>query len=372
MNHGNRQFSSPGDNLIELEGVTKIYQTAAGGYTALKGIDLTLIQGELVGIIGRSGSGKSTLINMITGIDRPTSGEVYVGDTPVHKLSENQMARWRGRNLGIVFQFFQLLPNLSVLDNVRIPMDFCSTFPARHRRQRAMDLLAMVDMAEHAHKLPSALSGGQQQRVAIARALANDPPLIIADEPTGNLDSKTADSVFNLFETLTKEGKTVVMVTHDGGLAQRVNRTVIIADGEVVNEYVVKALPSLSPNLMLEISHKAQPVHFSPGETIIRYGEPSDHFYIVTDGLAEVTLKRPNGSDVVVDRMTSGQYFGEVSLLNNCHTIASVRAMSETPLSTLALDRQTFDGLVAEHSLFKEVIQSVVAARLEHNRALSN
>ncbi|HSQ16815.1 MAG TPA: ABC transporter ATP-binding protein [Anaerolineales bacterium] len=185
--------------LIELHQVERIFQSAAGEYRALKGIDLEIGRGEFVGIIGRSGSGKSTLINMITGIDRPTSGEVLVGDTPVQKLNENRMARWRGRNLGIVFQFFQLLPNLSVLDNVRLPMDLCRTFPGRERRLRAMKLLDLVEMGEHAHKLPSALSGGQQQRVAIARALANDPPILIADEPTGNLDSKTADAVFSLF-----------------------------------------------------------------------------------------------------------------------------------------------------------------------------
>jgi putative ABC transport system ATP-binding protein len=158
--------------LIEMHQVVKIYQTAAGGYKALKEIDLEINRGEFVGIIGRSGSGKSTLINMITGIDRPTSGGVLVGDTAVHTLNENQMARWRGINLGIVFQFFQLLPNLSVLDNVRLPMDFCRTFPAGERRKRALQILEMVDMDEHASKLPSALSGGQQQRVAIARALA--------------------------------------------------------------------------------------------------------------------------------------------------------------------------------------------------------
>jgi putative ABC transport system ATP-binding protein len=220
--------------LIELRQVVKVYENAAGGFRALNGVDLAIDRGEFVGIIGRSGSGKSTLMNMITGIDRPTSGDVLVGDIAVHQLSENQMARWRGRNLGIVFQFFQLLPTLSVLENVTLPMDFCRTWPLRERRQRALALLEMVDMAEHAYKLPAALSGGQQQRVAIARALANDPPLIIADEPTGNLDSKTADTVFALFESLTAEGKTVVMVTHDTGIAHRIPRTVIITDGEVV------------------------------------------------------------------------------------------------------------------------------------------
>jgi ABC-type lipoprotein export system ATPase subunit len=366
----NRNQNNGHPLLIKLSQVVKIYETAAGGYTALKGIDLEINRGEFVGIIGKSGSGKSTLINTITGIDRPTSGEVWVGDTAVHTLGENQMARWRGRNLGIVFQFFQLLPNLSVLDNVRLPMDFCHRFSIGERRQRALQILEMVEMAEHATKLPSALSGGQQQRVAIARALANDPTLIIADEPTGNLDSKTDDAVFNLFENLVAEGKTVVMVTHDGGLARRVNRTVVIADGEVVNEYVVKALPSLSPALMLEVSHKAQSAQFAPGETIIQQDAPGDLFYIVTKGCAEVMLKRPNGTDIVADIMKPSQYFGEMSLLNSKRTSASVRAMPEAPLETLTLDRQIFQRLLVESPAFNDAIKSVVAARQENIRAL--
>jgi putative ABC transport system ATP-binding protein len=255
--NGQNQSTS---HLIDMRRVVKVYKTTAGGYQALKGIDLTIERGEFVGIIGKSGSGKSTLINMITGIDRPTSGEVWVGNTPVHQLSENQMAGWRGKNLGIVFQFFQLLPTLSVIENVMLPMDFCNAYPAVERKKRALELLESVDMAEHAHKLPSALSGGQQQRVAIARSLANNPSLIIADEPTGNLDSKTADAMFRLFERLAGEGKTIVMVTHDSSLAQRVSRTVIIADGEVVNEYMASALPSLPRQLMIRASHEAQAV----------------------------------------------------------------------------------------------------------------
>jgi ABC-type lipoprotein export system ATPase subunit len=364
-------FSNNGHPLlIKMQQVVKIYDTAAGGYKALKGIDLEINHGEFVGIIGRSGSGKSTLINMITGIDRPTTGEVWVGDTAVHTLSENQMARWRGRNLGIVFQFFQLLPNLSVLDNVRLPMDFCHSFPVSERRQRALQILEVVEMAEHAAKLPSALSGGQQQRVAIARALANDPTLIIADEPTGNLDSKTADAVFQLFESLVAEGKTVVMVTHDGGLARRVQRTVVIADGEVVNEYVVKALPSLSPALMLEVSHKAKTAQFAPGETILQQDAPGELFYIVTKGRAEVMLKRPNGTDILADIMKPGQYFGEMSLMNSKRTSASVCAMPEAPLETLTLDRQTFQRLLDESPAFNDAMKSVIAARQENILAL--
>jgi ABC-type lipoprotein export system ATPase subunit len=359
------------DTLIELHKVEKTFQSTAGNFRALKTVDLKINRGEFVGIIGRSGSGKSTLINMITGIDHPSGGEVLVGDTPVHTLNENQMAGWRGRNLGIVFQFFQLLPNLSILDNVRLPMDFCHTFSPRERHARAMHLLEMVDMAEHAHKLPSALSGGQQQRVAISRALANDPPIIIADEPTGNLDSKTADTVFNLFKKLADEGKTVVMVTHDSGLARRVERTVIIADGEVVNEYVAKALPVLSPTLMLEVSRKAKKVKFVAGETIIHKNSEDKLFYIVTEGMAEVSLRRLNGLDVIVDRMGPGQYFGEISLFTNKRTIATVRAIPEAPVHALTLDRELFQKLIIESPEFKTVIQNVVSERLAENRSIS-
>jgi ABC-type lipoprotein export system ATPase subunit len=365
------KVSSNGKSLIDIRKVEKVYRNTAGGYQALKGVDLAIGRGEFVGIIGRSGSGKSTLINMITGIDRPSSGEVWVGSTAVHQLNENQMARWRGRNLGIVFQFFQLLPNLSVLDNVRLPMDLCGTFPARERRPRAMKLLEMVDMSEQAHKLPSALSGGQQQRVAIARALANDPPILIADEPTGNLDSKTADAVFQLFERLTSEGKTIVMVTHDSSLARRVARTVLIADGEVVNEYVARALPALSPSLMLEVSRKASPVHFAPGETIIHKDMPGDCFYIITEGVAQVTLRRPDGTDVVVDQMRPGQYFGEISLFTSKRTAATVSAIPETPVQALAVDPPLFQRLLDESGDFHTAMQSVVASRMETNRLVA-
>src|SRR5574339_125486 len=201
--------------MIDLREVHKYYKTAIGDYHALNSIDLQINAGEFVSIIGKSGSGKSTLLNMITGIDRPTSGEVFVNGTAVHGLNENRMARWRGINLGIVFQFFQLLPTISVIENVMLPMDFCRTYPMREREKRALALLEMVELGDHAYKLPTALSGGQQQRVAIARSLANDPPIVIADEPTGNLDSKTADSVFALFNDLTTKGKTIIVVTHD-------------------------------------------------------------------------------------------------------------------------------------------------------------
>ena len=234
--HSRNGDGSDPDALISLRGVTKSYATPAGEFQALKGVDLRVARGEFVAVIGKSGSGKSTLSNMITGIDRPTMGEVMVAGTPVHKLREGQIAEWRGRNVGVVFQFFQLLPTLTVLENILLPMDFCNMFSTRERKDRALHLLEAVEMVDHAGKLPTALSGGQQQRVAIARALANDPAIVAADEPTGNLDSRTADAVFHLFENLVGEGKTILMVTHDEDMARRVTRTVTIADGQIASD----------------------------------------------------------------------------------------------------------------------------------------
>jgi putative ABC transport system ATP-binding protein len=233
-------------HLIEMRGVVKTYQSPAGDFTALKGIELRADAGEFIAIVGKSGSGKSTLLNILTGIDSPTTGEVLVGGTPVHTLNQNQIAAWRGRTVGIVFQFFQLLPTLTVIENVMLPMDFCNTFRARERRPRAMRLLEQVDVAEQADKLPTSLSGGQQQRVAIARALANDPPMLIADEPTGNLDSRTAEAVFQLFAGLVQVGKTVVMVSHDQDLVRRADRVITIADGMILDQEDRQAANSAS------------------------------------------------------------------------------------------------------------------------------
>jgi len=222
--------------LIDLNGVTKAYKTDAGLFFALKGIELHVYGGEYVAIIGKSGSGKTTLINMITGLDRPTEGEILVGGEKVEKLCENQLAIWRGRTIGVVFQFFQLLPTLTALENVMLPMDFCGTPAFTERRDRARELLSLMEIEEQANKLPAKLSGGQQQRVAIARALATDPPILAADEPTGNLDSKTAEAVFSLFERLASLGKTILVVTHDSDLAGRASRQLHIADGLIVSD----------------------------------------------------------------------------------------------------------------------------------------
>jgi putative ABC transport system ATP-binding protein len=222
--------------LIDLNDVKKAFTTDAGLFLALKGVDLHVNAGEYVAIIGKSGSGKTTLINMITGLDRPTEGEILVSGEKVERLGENQLAIWRGRTIGVVFQFFQLLPTLTALENVMLPMDFCGTPVFTKRRERARELLRLMEIEDQANKLPSKLSGGQQQRVAIARALATDPPILAADEPTGNLDSKTAEAVFSLFERLASLGKTILVVTHDPDLAQRASRQLHIADGLIVSD----------------------------------------------------------------------------------------------------------------------------------------
>ncbi len=220
--------------MITLTGVTKTYPSPAGAFSALRGIDLHISAGEFAAIVGKSGSGKSTLLNMVAGIDRPSAGTVRVGERPIEALSQGQLAKWRGQSVGIVFQFFQLLPTLTVAENVMLPMDFLGAIPGRERHRRALLLLERVGVADQAGKLPSALSGGQQQRVAIARALANDPPVILADEPTGNLDSATSADIFKLFAELAADGKTLVIVTHEREAVSGATRTVTLADGCVI------------------------------------------------------------------------------------------------------------------------------------------
>jgi putative ABC transport system ATP-binding protein len=225
--------------LVEVRDVVKSFPVGGQMVTILKGLCLEINKGEFISIVGPSGNGKSTLLNMITGIDRPSSGEVMVTGKPVHKMSENQLAAWRGQHVGIIFQFFQMLPALSLVQNVMLPMDFAHKYSARERKERAMDLLSTVGLEDQANKLPSMVSGGQQQRAAIARALANDPAIIIADEPTGNLDSRTAMDVFELFSKLVESGKTMIMVTHDKELARRVPRVVEIIDGRITRDEFV-------------------------------------------------------------------------------------------------------------------------------------
>lgn len=223
-------------NQIRLNKVTKVYEDRIGGITALKNADIVFNSGEFVSIVGKSGSGKSTLLNMVSCIDRPTSGSIYFGEVALHKLKEAELTRWRGKNIGIVFQFFQLIPTLTVLENIMLPMDFNNTYPVKERKVVAMKLLEKVGIADYANKLPIELSGGQQQRVAIVRALANNPPFLIADEPTGNLDSQNAESIIALFRSLAKEGVSVIMVTHNKELAECTDRIITIQDGNIVSD----------------------------------------------------------------------------------------------------------------------------------------
>jgi len=219
--------------LVNVSNVNKDFQGPAGVIHVLKNVNFLVHPGEFVGVRGPSGSGKSTLINMMTGIDRPTSGAVQVAGQNIEKMSENQLARFRGKNIGVIFQFFQLLPTLTTIENIMLPMDFCRMWKPKERPERAMMLLEQVGLTDQAHKLPNTLSGGQQQRAAIARALANDPPVLMADEPTGNLDTKTADMVFTMFADLVSKGKTFIMVTHDVDLAKRMPRLVEVHDGVI-------------------------------------------------------------------------------------------------------------------------------------------
>ena len=229
-------MSSP-QAMIDMHGIVKTFKNAAGEVTVLKGIDLTIYRGEFVSLVGKSGSGKSTLLNMITGIDHPTQGRMVIGGMDIYTgVTESQRSRWRGRNLGIVFQFFQLLPMLTLLENVMLSMDFAEMYDFEERPERAMQMLRLVGLETFANKLPTLVSTGQQQLAAIARAMACDPPLLVADEPTGNLDTRSANAIIDLFEELSQRGKTVLMVTHDPSLTSRTTRNIVIADGLIVGD----------------------------------------------------------------------------------------------------------------------------------------
>ena len=358
--HGNEE-------LIHVKQVVKSFDTAAGKFHALKSVDLRVDGGEFLAVIGKSGSGKSTLINMIAGIDRPTAGEVLVGDTAVHKLNEGQMAVWRGKNLGIVFQFFQLLPTLTLVENIMLPMDFCNMYKSSERRKRALRLLEQMDMTEHANKLPAAISGGQQQRVAIARALANDPPILLADEPTGNLDSKTADSMFTLFENLVKQGKTILMVTHDIDLSKRVTRAVQIVDGEIIETQLAKTFPVLTHAQLVALTHNVDPEKFQPGQIILRQGEPVERFHVIVKGLVEIIITAPSGEEKIVARMKGGEYFGEIELLSGGTSRATARAAGESIVEVLRFDRPAFDTMIAQSPELKTSITRVMQERVAEN-----
>jgi len=370
-----RAAHRPDERAIVLQDVDKVYENAAGQFRALKGISLQLNYGQFISIVGKSGCGKSTLLNMITGIDHPTAGDVIIGGEPIYRMSESGRALWRGRNVGVVFQFFQLLPTLSLLENTMLPMDYCNLYPPSERPERAMALLTMVGLEHEAHKLPGAVSSGQQQEAAIARALATDPDIIVADEPTGNLDSRSAGNVLDLFERLARRGKTILIVTHDPSITQRTDQTIILSDGEIIDEAVARALPFLPHPAMLEATKKARRQRVAPGALILEQGAPVEHFYMVVSGEVEVFARRedppqgsPEGSrEVGLARMGAGQFFGEVELRNGGGSIAGVRGGSQgAELAVLPAD--VFHEFMNASASARTAVDEVAAARFAENQ----
>jgi ABC-type lipoprotein export system ATPase subunit len=371
--NGNGTDADPAASLsqpaIILSDVVKTYLNAAGSFAALKGVNLQMNYGQFISIVGKSGSGKSTLLNMLTGIDHPTSGQVIIGGHDLYRMSESQRALWRGRNVGIVFQFFQLLPTLTLLENTMLPMDYCNVFPANQRPQRALELLKLVGLEDQANKLPSMVSSGQQQSAAIARALATDPPIIVADEPTGNLDSHSAAAIIRLFQQLADQGKTILIVTHDPSITRRTDQTVILSDGEIVDQVVARALPLLNHPQMLEVTHRAERRTYQPGETILQQGLPVVHFFMVASGEVDVVLHKEGCMEMSLARLGAGQFFGEVELMNGGKSIASVRAALNGPVEVALLDRGEFLSLIDEAPNMRAELTSVAQARLQENQA---
>jgi putative ABC transport system ATP-binding protein len=356
-----------GTPAIVLRNVDKVYENAAGKFVALKSVNLQLNYGQFISIVGKSGCGKSTLLNMITGIDHPTAGEVLIGNEHIYKMSESQRALWRGRNMGVVFQFFQLLPTLTLLDNTMLPMDYCNLYPFYERPERAMELLKMVGLEDQAHKLPAAVSSGQQQSAAIARALATDPSIILADEPTGNLDSRSADNVLHLFENLAKQGKTVLIVTHDPSITQRTDQTIILSDGEIIDQTVARALPFLSHPQMLAATKKAQKRKIAPGLMILKQGERVEHFFMIVSGEVEIVATNEKGKEMRLARLGHGQFFGEVELTQGGHSIAHVQAADHGAELAL-LPKELFYELIDGSPLTRHAIHEIAATRLAENR----
>ena len=363
-----RNTSTSSDAMIQLHGVVKRFSNAAGEFTVLKGVDLTIKRGEFVSIVGKSGSGKSTLLNMVTGIDHPSDGLVVVNGTDIYTgVTESQRSKWRGKNLGIVFQFFQLLPMLTLLENVMLPMDYVDMYDFDERPKRAMELLQLVGLEKFANKLPVLVSTGQQQLAAIARAMACDPPLLVADEPTGNLDTKSSDTIIGLFQHFVEQGKTIVMVTHDPSLTSRTDRNIILSDGELINETIARALPQLRHRHMLEFTKLIEERTYQPHETIISRDEHVEYFFMIRKGEVEVVLQDKKNNDNVVSRLSDGEFFGEMELLRSGKAIANVRAGSK-PVEVIALPRTDFVRVMNESPITAEAVAKIVQKRLEAHR----
>jgi putative ABC transport system ATP-binding protein len=359
MQYAPISLTPPEAPFIELKDVQKIFKTSAGEYHALKGIDLTFRRGDFAAIMGKSGSGKSTLLNMLTGIDHPTSGSVRVETAQLHRMNEGQLAVWRGKAMGIVFQFFQLLPTLSILENTLLAMDYANAYPREEREARAHELLHLLGLEEMADKLPAALSGGQQQIAAIARALANDPPILVADEPTGNLDSRTAEIVLQIFADLATRGKTILIVTHDPTLARRAARRILIADGELVNERVVEALPMLTHSQMLQITKLLTTRHYDPGDVISRQSALDEGLYIVQSGQVCVLRQGRGKNAESVEMLEPGQYFSQLEMIEteDCDLTLQAAGAVETLCVTLGQFSQWLSQNPGAESILRQAAQ---------------
>jgi putative ABC transport system ATP-binding protein len=362
----------PGEPLIVMAEITKTFLTPAGEFKALKGVNACFYPGEFASVVGKSGSGKSTLINMLTGIDHPTSGRVRVGQIYIHDLNESEMSLWRGRHLGIVFQFFQLLPMLSLIENVVLPMDLCNVYSPDEREDRAMELLRLVGLEGYAHSLPQSISGGQQQSAAVARALANDPAIILADEPTGNLDSRTAESIFEILLNLARQGKTIIMVTHDPGLASRTDRTILLSDGEQIDERVVRAFPDLSHPRLLWLSHQLKARTFKPGEILLDGEKSPSGLFLVTGGGLEVAFNghgRQPESKVAV--LQEGAFISPLNGDLGPSSITRLEASPEGGLDALVLSPADLERWLEEAPADREKLRQSVQEQLSREKPRS-
>lgn len=358
-------MSNP-EAMIDMHGVVKTFKNAAGEFVVLKGIDLTINRGEFISIVGKSGSGKSTLLNMITGIDHPTRGKVIIGGTDIYTgVTESERSRWRGRNLGIVFQFFQLLPMLTLLENVMLAMDFADMYDFDERPGRALELLTMVGLEKFANKLPVLVSTGQQQLAAIARALACNPPLLVADEPTGNLDTKSANTIIELFEHLAQSGKTVVMVTHDPSLTSRTTRNIVIVDGELADEAIARSLPWLRHRHMMEFTKLAEKRVYQEGATILAQGEHVHDFFVIRKGTVQAVLENGRQKEVVIAHLKPGEFFGEIAVLRGGKSITGFRAGAGESVEVLALKREDFVRVIEQSPVTADALEKIMDDKLE-------
>ncbi|MHB8135668.1 MAG: ABC transporter ATP-binding protein [Anaerolineaceae bacterium] len=314
-NYDLRQSIYEPTQIMVLRHVNKTYHTSVGEFPALKNINITIESGKLVSVLGKSGSGKSTLINLMAGIDHPSSGEVIINGSDIHKMSEGKIAVWRGKNLGIVFQFFQLLPTLSVLDNTMLPMDFCGTYRKTEREEIARNLLRTLEIEDLSESFPNSISAGHQQCAAIARALANDPPIILADEPTGNLDSKTGEMVINIFKKLVSSGKTIIMVTHDRKLANQAQRILLLRDGILINEGLTNAFLELNEIILAKMDSKSETFEVNAGKSIFLSTQERSWFWILTRGAMTLSVEEKN---IVPDASKTKLFAGDI-IINSDH-----------------------------------------------------